>query len=78
MNLRQPKKRDLTLREREILQLIAEGKSKAEIAAGLKISPKTVATHRANLMKKLAIHKMAALVRYALRRQHLDDPTLGR
>ena len=74
MNLGDPKERELTLREREILQLIAEGKNKAEIAVRLKISPRTVETHRTNLMRKLAIHKLAALVRYALRRQHLDGP----
>jgi DNA-binding NarL/FixJ family response regulator len=74
MNLQKTNERRLTSREREILWLVAEGKSNIEIATDLKISVKTVDTHRTNLMRKLAIHKAADLVRYALRRQHLDDP----
>lgn len=57
----------LTSREREILQLIAEGKANKEIAAHLKISFKTVDTHRMHIMEKLDIHNTADLVRYALR-----------
>ncbi len=57
----------LTPREREILQLIAEGKANKEIAAHLKISFKTVDTHRMHIMEKLDIHNTADLVRYALR-----------
>lgn len=57
----------LTPREREVLQLLAEGKSNKEIAAVLGISVKTAETHRANIMLKLNIHSIADLVRYAVR-----------
>jgi DNA-binding NarL/FixJ family response regulator len=57
----------LTPRQREILQLIAEGKSTKQIAAVLDTSLKTVETHRASLMKRLAIHDVAGLVRYAIK-----------
>ena len=57
----------LTPRQREILQLIAEGKSTKQIAATLKVSVKTVETHRGALMEKLDIHDVAGLVRYAIR-----------
>jgi DNA-binding NarL/FixJ family response regulator len=58
----------LTAREREILQLTAEGKSSAEIGEKLVISPRTVEVHRSKIMKKLALHNMADLIRYAIRR----------
>jgi DNA-binding NarL/FixJ family response regulator len=58
---------DLTLREREVLKLIAEGRTSKEIADLLYISPRTVEHHRANMMKKLNIKHTAALVRYAIR-----------
>ena len=58
----------LTLRERQVLQLIAEGKSNKEIAAVLGISIKTAESHRTRLMQKLDIHDVASLVRYAIRR----------
>jgi len=57
----------LTNREREILQLIAEGYTSKEIAAMLFISVKTVENHRANIMNKLDIHETAGLVRYAIK-----------
>jgi len=57
----------LTLREKEVLQLMAEGKNMKQISALLKISPKTVETHRKNIMDKLNIHDMANLVKYAIR-----------
>ncbi|HVF10001.1 MAG TPA: response regulator transcription factor [Abditibacteriaceae bacterium] len=57
----------LTSRQREILQLIAEGRTSREIAARLYISPKTVETHRTQLMERLNIHDVAGLVRYAIR-----------
>lgn len=57
----------LTPRQREILQLIAEGRSTKEIAVLLKVSPKTIETHRAQLMERLDIHDVAGLVRYAVR-----------
>ncbi len=57
----------LTPRQREVLQLIAEGKSTKEIAQRLDLSVKTVDTHRTLLMKQLDIHEVAGLVRYAMR-----------
>jgi two-component system response regulator NreC len=58
----------LTDREREVLQLAAEGKTGGEIAARLHISPRTVENHRGNLMRKLALKNQSELIRYALRR----------
>lgn len=57
----------LTQRQREILQLIAEGNTTKQIAATLDVSIKTVETHRAQLMERLAIHDVAGLVRCAIR-----------
>lgn len=57
----------LTIREREILQHIAAGRTSREIAEALFISKKTVENHRANIMKKLEIHDTAGLVRYAIK-----------
>lgn len=57
----------LTLRQREVLQMIAEGKSTKEIAATLEVSTKTVETHRAALMVRLGIRDIAGLVKYAAR-----------
>jgi DNA-binding NarL/FixJ family response regulator len=57
----------LTPRQREILQLIAEGRTTKEIAALLHLSENTIETHRRNLMERLNIHEMAGLVRYAIR-----------
>jgi DNA-binding NarL/FixJ family response regulator len=57
----------LTPREREVLQLLAEGKTNKEVAAALGIGLKTVETHRMNLMAKLALHSVVDLVRYAIR-----------
>lgn len=69
-----PKKRadpyeQLTLREKEVLRLLAEGHTAREIAAILVISPKTVDSHRTRLMGKLDLHNRAELVRYALRKK---------
>jgi two-component system response regulator NreC len=58
----------LTDREREILQLIAEGKTAAQIGDDLHISPHTVQSHRDSIMTKLDLHNRAALIRYAIRR----------
>ena len=58
----------LTVRERQVLQLIAEGKSTKDTANVLGISVKTAESHRMNLMQKLDIHETASLVRYAVRR----------
>jgi RNA polymerase sigma factor (sigma-70 family) len=57
----------LSAREREVLQLIAEGKSSTEIAKVLQISARTVDTHRHNIMEKLEIHSIAGLTRFAIR-----------
>jgi len=57
----------LTIREQEIIQLLAEGKTNKEIAAALSISPKTVETHRSAIMRKLGLKSIADLVRYAMR-----------
>src|SRR5436309_10927409 len=59
--------RNLTPREREIIQLLAEGKSNKEVAAVLNVSTRTIETHRANIMHKLGIHSLSGLVRYAIR-----------
>ena len=58
----------LTEREREVLQLLAEGKSNKEAAAILSLSPYTVETHRTNLMQKLGLHNTAEIVLYAVRK----------
>ncbi len=57
----------LSFREREVLQLIAEGKNVKEIGSILGISTKTAESHRSNIMRKLHIHEVAGLVRYAIR-----------
>lgn len=59
---------ELTARQREVLQLVAEGRSTKEIARMLGVSIKTVETHRTELMRRLDIHDVAGLVRYAIRR----------
>jgi DNA-binding NarL/FixJ family response regulator len=58
----------LTSREREILQLIAEGKANKEVAAILNISPYTVETHRSHILEKLNLHNPAELILYAVRK----------
>jgi DNA-binding NarL/FixJ family response regulator len=62
----------LTSREREIVQLLSEGKSSKEVASSLGISVKTAETHRANIMRKLEIHSVSELVRYAVRNQIIE------
>jgi DNA-binding NarL/FixJ family response regulator len=57
----------LTPREREIIQLVAEGRTSKEIASRLGLSPKTVEAHRANIMNKLNLHSASQLVLYAVR-----------
>lgn len=70
----------LTRREKEILRLIAEGKSSKEIGAMLAISSRTVEHHRANMMRKLGYRKIAELVRYAIEKgyagSYLTNPPL--
>jgi DNA-binding NarL/FixJ family response regulator len=58
----------LTPRERQVLQLVAEGKTTKEVAIVLGLSVKTAETHRTKIMRKLEIHETAGLVRYAIRR----------
>ncbi len=57
----------LTIREKEVLQLLAEGKSTKEVASHIHVSVKTVETHRQNIMKKLNLSTLAELVKYAIR-----------
>ncbi len=57
----------LTARQREIVQLLAEGKSSKEVAVALGLSVKTAETHRANIMRRLDCHSVSELVRYAVR-----------
>lgn len=59
----------LTDREKEVLQLVAEGRSNKEVAAALSLSPYTVETHRGNLMQKLNLHNTAEIVLYAVRKK---------
>jgi DNA-binding NarL/FixJ family response regulator len=70
----QPQMKDLaadrlTSREREIVQLLSEGRSSKEVAGVLGISVKTADTHRANIMRKLNLHSVSELVLYAVRNQ---------
>ena len=58
----------LTTRERQVLQMVAEGKTNRKIAKKLNLAPKTIDTHRTRLMHKLGIHGQVPLVKYAIRR----------
>jgi len=62
-----PLRSRLTPREREVVQLIAEGKSTKEVAVALQLSVKTAETHRSNIMRKLELHSVSDLVLYAVR-----------
>lgn len=57
----------LTSREREVVQLLGEGKTTKDVASALNITLKTAATHRTNILRKLELHSIADLVRYAIR-----------
>jgi len=74
--IRQPRFGTLTKREREILKLLAEGKSVKEIATAFDLSVKTVEAHKFNLMRKLDIHNKAQLVQYAIQKKiiRLETP----
>jgi len=74
---RQPRFGTLTKREREILKLLAEGKSVKEIATGFDLSVKTVEAHKFNLMRKLDIHNKAQLVQYAIQKKVIRLPELA-
>ena len=67
----------LTPREREIVQLLAEGKSTKEVASLLDLSVKTAETHRSNIMRKLGIHSVSELVLYAIRNNIIQAETLN-
>ena len=62
----------LTPREREIVQLVAEGRSTKELADRLGIRPKTAETHRTNIMRKLNLHSVSEVVRYAIRNKLVE------
>jgi len=66
------KSQPLTTREREVLQLIAEGHTSKSIATRLSLSSKTIETHRSHIMQKLNIHNAAGLIRYAIQRGWVD------
>ena len=74
--IRQPRFGTLTKHEREILKMLAEGKSVKEIATGFDLSVKTVEAHKFNLMRKLDIHNKAQLVQYAIQKKiiRLNEP----
>jgi DNA-binding NarL/FixJ family response regulator len=76
---KKPRKQDanaprsrLTPRQREIVQLLAEGRSSKEVAVALGLSVKTAETHRANIMRRLDCHSVSELVRYAVRNNIID------
>ncbi len=69
-----PRYGGLTQREREILKILAEGKSVKEIAASFDLSTKTVEAHKFNLMRKLNIHNKAQLVQYAIQKKVIRLP----
>jgi DNA-binding NarL/FixJ family response regulator len=69
---RNGKSERLSPREREVLPLLAEGRSNKEIAAFLGIATKTAETHRARIMAKLEVHSMSELVRYAIRNRFIQ------
>jgi DNA-binding CsgD family transcriptional regulator len=62
----------LSPREREVVQLLAEARTSKEAAAKLGVSVKTVDAHRANVMRKLNLHSVAELVRYAIREKLIE------
>ena len=72
--LEEEKTEVLTMREREISKLLAEGKKTIEIASALYISPYTVRRHRSNIMEKLDIKNLADLVKFAISQNYIFDP----
>jgi two-component system, NarL family, response regulator NreC len=75
--IRQPRFGTLTKREREILKMLAEGRSVKEIATGFDLSVKTVEAHKFNLMRKLDIHNKAQLVQYAIQKKIIRLPEMA-
>jgi DNA-binding NarL/FixJ family response regulator len=69
-----PPHRALSDREFQVFQLLASGKAVSEIAKELKLSVKTVSTHKAHIMQKMNIGNPAELIRYAIHHQLIDDP----
>jgi DNA-binding NarL/FixJ family response regulator len=65
-------RKSLTSREREVLQLLAEGKSSKEVAVALDVSVRTAETHRVNIMRKLEAHSVSELVRYAVKNRIIE------
>ena len=77
---RSAEKETLTRREKQVVQLLAEGKSTKEVASVLNLSVKTAETHRSNIMSKLGLHSVSELVLYAVRNnivQAFSSPSLG-
>lgn len=72
---RSPEKDTLTRREKQVIQLLAEGKSTKEVASLLNLSVKTAETHRSNIMSKLGLHSVSELVLYAVRNSIVMVPT---
>lgn len=68
----EPPHDSLTPREREIVQLLAEGKSNKEVAVTLNVAVKTAETHRTNIMRKLELHSLADLIHYAIRNKIVE------
>ena len=68
---------DLTPREREIVQLLAEGNSSKQVASRLSLSVKTVETHRTNIMRKLKLHSVSELVLYAIKNGSVQESVRG-
>ena len=77
--VRQPRFGTLTKREREILKMLAEGRSVKEIAGGFDLSVKTIEAHKLNQMRKLDIHNKAQLVQYAIQKKiiRLQEPSFA-
>jgi two-component system, NarL family, response regulator NreC len=74
---RQPRLGTLTKREREILKMLAEGKSVKEIATAFELSVKTIEAHKFNLMRKLDIHNKAQLVQFAIQKKVIRLPEMA-
>jgi len=75
-SVRQPRFGTLTKREREVIKLLAEGKSVKEIATEFDLSVKTIEAHKFNLMRKLDIHNKAQLVQYAIQKKIIRLPDM--
>lgn len=73
---RMPRYATLTVREREVLKMLAEGKSVKELASDLNLSIKTIEAHKFNLMRKLDIHNKAQLVQYAIQKKIIRIPNM--